>query len=469
MKKKAVIWGLIVAMCLSACGKGESAGTDAKSEASVTSAVSAETSVSTETGVTNDVDTEASVDTEKKEDKADFFAIRPITSVSNEMPEGIYTPGETSTYLSDDLARCKKNGCTMLVDSETWPSLDRDYYRKTFPHSIVETCESTKKGETFREMIERVSYSLKKMFLKDDLYAGHENELSSVCFSEDGKRACLMYYEAKEKVAYVTIFKHVAHKESKKGEVTDYYMYIITGEKLSNIDDADKFYEEVATLGVYFDGEVSAQASAEPEKIPGGVKDIYAVDKWRVDGTGKEYSATELVLHNSVGQAWINRNCEDTGFVDYSKTEFRGGNGLGTEDFTITDDTWHVFENEFTQKIGGEKIDNLSYNNEYYSSLEDFFAYYQSLFFYDGKDARGYYKYLVSEDGKNGISIFNTSYAGRSNDTEVNLYQQVGTCKKSGSEEELPVYRIVTFHMGEGDNSDVFYARLEILGIHFKN
>ncbi|MBR5762916.1 MAG: hypothetical protein IKX87_12925, partial [Lachnospiraceae bacterium] len=117
MKKKAVIWGLIVAMCLSACGKSEPAGTDAKSEASVTSAVSAETSVSTETGVTNDVDTEASVDTEKKEDKADFFAIRPITSVSNEMPEGIYTPGETSTYLSDDLARCKKNGCTMLVDS----------------------------------------------------------------------------------------------------------------------------------------------------------------------------------------------------------------------------------------------------------------------------------------------------------------------------------------------------------------
>ena len=466
MKKKAVIWGLIVAMCLSACGKSEPAGTDAKSEASVTSAVSAETSVSTETGVTNDVDTEASVDTEKKEDKADFFAIRPITSVSNEMPEGIYTPGETSTYLSDDLARCKKNGCTMLVDSETWPSLDRDYYRKAFPHSSVETSDSTKNGETFTEMIERVSYSINELFLKDDLYKGHENELLSYSFSEDGKRACIMYYEAKEEAVYVMLFKHVAHKESKKGTVTDYYMEIITGEKATRIDDADTFYKEVESLGVFFGEEGSGQG-AEFYKIPGGVKDIVSVDKWRIDGTGKEYSATEVVLHNNNGQAWLNRDFEDTGFVDYGKTEFRGGNGLGTEDFTITEDTWHAVENEFAKGRNAERIDTLYYDDKYYTSLEEFFSYYKSLFVYEGKDATDYFKYLVSDNGENGVSIFNTSYAGHSNNTEVSLYQKIGTCKIKSVDEEIPVYRIVTFRLGEGDISDVFYARLEILGIHF--
>lgn len=298
MKKRMVIFGLILAMGLSACGKAAPAGTDAKNETSVASVATVETSTVSETG---EASTEVSADAKEEEKKSDFFAIRPITSISNEMPEGIYTPGEISQSYTDDLARYKKDGCTMLADSETWPYLDRDYYRKTFPHSIVETSDSTKNGETFTEMIERVSYSINELFLKDDLYKGHENELLSYCFSEDGKRACIMYYEAKEEAVYVMLFKHVAHKESKKGTVTDYYMEIITGEKAARIDDADTFYKEVESLGVFFGEEGSGQG-AEFDKIPGGVKDIVSVDKWRIDGTGKEYSATEVVLHNNKGQ-----------------------------------------------------------------------------------------------------------------------------------------------------------------------
>ena len=260
MKKKMVIWGLVVAMCLSACGKAEPAKEDAKSEASVASETTVEASAASETtseesvvSETNEQSVEVLADVKEEEKKSDFFAIRPITSITNEMPEGIYTPGETSKSFSDDFARYKKNGCTLYVETETWPLLERDFYRKKFPHAIVETCDSTDNGETFTEMVERISTSVEEMFSKEELYAGHEGEISSYCFSPDGKRACLIFYEAKEKAVNVLLFQHIGHKESKKGVVTDYYMYIITGEKTSKIDDADTFYEELNALGIFFD------------------------------------------------------------------------------------------------------------------------------------------------------------------------------------------------------------------------
>ena len=456
MKRKALLLSsVLVALALCACGNEKAAN-------SVSTSTEASVSVETEASVSETSVEEAA---EEKEEGSDFFAIRPITDVSDEMPDGIYSPDSADTSITEDLKNWREKGYTVYTDAETWPSLDRDYYKKTFPYSMIEASQISKEGKSFKETVETAGYKMKEMFAKEALYEGHENEACSYAFSPDEKRACIMYYDAKEKSVNVMIFKHIARKEAKDGTITDYYLQTVTGTSTEGLD-ADTFYNELATLGIRFDGEIPV--SDEMEVIPGGARGIKKVSKFRIDGTGKEYSATELILHNNHGQAWLNWDFEDNGFYDPNKTDFIDGNGLGTDNFTIEDDKWHAFVNNNVSNISiKEEIDYLSYDNTYYASLEEYLSAYKELFIYQGKDARNYFKYMLSDSGKNAVSIMDTSYAENNKIVEVTIYQQIGTCvRKSG--DTIPVYRMITFHKGEDGLADEFYSRLQILGITFE-
>ena len=456
MKRKTMVLGaLVLSVCLCACGN-EKAANSATTETS--------TSISTEVSV-SETSVEEQVEEKETENESDFFAIRQITDVSDEMPDGIYSPDKADTSLTDDLNRWREKGYTVYTDKETWPSLEKDYYQKTFPYVIYEASEITKDGKTFKEMVETAGYKMKEMFAKEAPYEGHENEACSYAFSPDESRACIMYYDAKEKSVNVMIFKLVAHQETKSGAITDYYMEAITGKSTEGLD-ADTFYNDLAALGIRFDGEIPV--SDEMEVIPGGARGIKKVSKFRIDGTGKEYSATELILHSNHGQAWLNWDFEDSGFYDPNKTEFIDGNGLGTDNFTIDDDKWHAVVNNNVSDIKiREEIDYLSYDGTNYASLEDYLSSYKEQFIYQGKDARNYFKYLLSDSGKNAVSIMDTSYTDNMKIVEFTYYQQIGSCVRPNGD-TLPVYRMITFHMGEGGMADEFYSRLQILGVTFE-
>ncbi|MCR5321404.1 MAG: hypothetical protein K6E48_09410 [Lachnospiraceae bacterium] len=432
MKRKVLcISAILMAACLGACGKSEATSGAKTEESSVvveTEEDNQETAVSAEATETED--------SEAKEESSDFFAIRQITDLSNEMPEGIYSPDETSSSFTDDLNRYREKGYTMYTEADTWPMLDDDYYKETFPYTIIENSGITNEGTEFKEMVENAGYKMKEKFAGEELYAGHENESCCYAFSENENRACVMYYDAKEKSVNVMLFQLIARKESKSGSVTDYYFTQVTGAKTEGLN-ADEFYKSLGALGIGFDGEVKPQEGMEV--IPGGARTIKSVSQWRVDGTGDQYSATDRLVEA----------------------------GFSADSLTITNDVCHTFVNNNVSNISiREEFGYLSYDQKVYASLDEYFAAYKELFIYEGKDARNYFQYLVSDKKTCGVSIYDTSYTGKSKDAEVTLYQQVGTAKKSDTGEELPVYRKISFHLGEGGLADEFYNRLSILGIN---
>lgn len=449
MKKKLLITALLFATVLTACGKKE---------------IANEPSAQPKTQVEIKEETEST-----KEETPDFFAVKQITSVSNETPTIIYSTTEPQTSLNDELQKYRDSGYEMYND-QTWYLIDRDNYYAEFPYGIVDgNIDITKDGETFTEMIERVGYQMVEMFAKEDLYDGHEQESVTYRISEDGKRACIIYYDAKEKSVNVLVFTHLARQTTSQGVVRDYYTQTITGADTTGLD-ADNFYAGITKLfGINFDGDIQQATLGEMQIVPGGAKDIVKVSNWRLQGLGKEYSATELINHTSKNQSILNYNFEDTNYYDPNKTEIDGINGIGTINFTIEDDVWKAFKSYDSGNIKiTELVDTLNFNGTRYTSLEDYLAAYKEQWYYEGKDARNYFKYLVSEDGKNAVSIFDSGYTGNENTrVVVALYQQIGTCTFDDGQ-TVPIYRITSFSNDENCTLQELYNRLNIWGIELQ-